>query len=387
MKRRYSFLFHTAIISAAAFSICAQQNTEHIARDGDILHPGLAYSPDLILSIDDSTKTVLLDPDAVIFDSSLDAATYIDSDTISYVQSATKHRFVFRRDTLYYLGFENRATYFSLDSAVRVAHFPLEDGKTTSDKWSGNMLQYGSMILKRTVGISSSLAESGWTLTDGTDSVRNATRLKWALDMAYADPDSVNASMPDSIASEKISEMQVDVNAMLLERLLTERTMWFSEDARYPVLTDSRVSRIMLSEGGSSADTIPLTMLAMHYPASYQHSDTGEEITTPKKKAFSPGSIYGDYGKEGTETGMSLTVEEPVTSGDAVTVTLSSPSGPVTATVTLFTDSGIKLTEPMEVTVGEVPQPYSIKLPSGWNGIVLVRVDAGEDSHTLKAIR
>ncbi|MDE6522561.1 MAG: hypothetical protein K2L17_07075 [Muribaculaceae bacterium] len=132
MKRRYSCLFHTAIISAAAFSICAQQNTAHISRDGDILHPGLAYSPDLILSINDSTRTVLLDPDAVIFDSSLDAATYIDGDTISYVKSATKHRFIFRSDTLYYLGFENRATYFRLDSAVKVPSPPPSPCSQTS---------------------------------------------------------------------------------------------------------------------------------------------------------------------------------------------------------------------------------------------------------------
>ncbi|MDE5795372.1 MAG: hypothetical protein K2I08_11710, partial [Muribaculaceae bacterium] len=182
MRKRHRLLFLTAIVSAAAFSICAQLNTEHIARNGDILHPGLSFSPDLILSINDSTRTVLLDPDAVIFDSSLDAATYIDSDTISYVQSATKHRFIFRSDTLYYLGFENRATYFRLDSAVKVAHFPLKDGDTVHDKWAGNMLQYGSMILKRTVGTSSSHTESGWTLADGTDSVRNATRLRWTLD-------------------------------------------------------------------------------------------------------------------------------------------------------------------------------------------------------------
>ncbi|MDE6481148.1 MAG: hypothetical protein K2L45_12865 [Muribaculaceae bacterium] len=386
MKKKHIFLFLIAIISAAAFSIHAQQNDGHIARNGDILHPGLAYSPYLIISINDSTKTVTIDPDVVTFDSSLDAATYIDSDTISYVQFATKHRFLLQGDTLSYIGFENRATYFRLDSAVNAANFPLKDGGTVRDKWSGSLLQYGSMILKRTVGISSSRAEEGWKLTDGTDTLRNTVRLKWTLDMAYADPDSVNASMPDSITSDIISDMQVDVKAMLSERLLTERTIWFSEDARYPVLTDSRVSRIVLSERGESADTIPLSMLAIYYPPSFQYSDTGEDYVAEKPHAKDTDNTYGEYGQGDNDHGTSLKVGNPELSGNTIAFILSSPSGTRIATVTLFTDSGIRLTEPKEVAVGPVAQRYSLDVSAEWKGVLLMRVEAGEESYTRKVI-
>ena len=98
--------------------------------------------------------------------------------------------------------------------------------------------------------------------------------------------------------------------------------MWFAEDARYPVLTDSRVSRVMLTDGGT-ADTVPLSMLAIHYPAAY---------------------------------------------------------------VILFTASGIRITEPKEVTVGPVAQPYRMDIPAGWTGVLVLRVQAGKESYTRTII-
>lgn len=330
---------------------------------------------------------MLIDPQAISFDDSYDASPYIDGDTISYVQFATKHRFLLRGDTLSYIGYENRATDFRLDSPAVAAAFPLTDGKSVSDVWSGHMLHYGSMVLRHVRGISASSIDGGWTLTDGTDTLRNAMRLLWRLDMAYADPDSVSAAMPDSVASEKISDIQVDVKAMLSERMLTERTMWLSADARYPVLTDSRVSRILLDEAGAPADTVPLSMLAMYYPAPFQYSDTGEEITVRKQGKTQGGNTY-DASDDGLpDTGTTLSVGEPEVGERIISVTLSSPSGPVVATVTLFSDSGIMLTEPKSVIVGTVPQSHSVEAPSGWSGIMLLRVDTGEESYTRKIIR
>ena len=375
-----------SIIFTAATAIGAQSSDNHIPRDGDHLHSGFATSGSLILSVNDSSRTVLIDPSAVSFDEDSDAWAYIDTDTISYVQSATKHRFVIHGDTLSYIGYENRATDFRLDSPAVAAVFPLSDGRFTTDEWTGHLFQYGTMMLKHVRGISRGEAQGGWTLTDGTDTLRNAVRLRWTLDMAYADPDSVSVAMPDSVASGIISDMQVDVRSMLAERLLTDRTMWFTEDARYPVLTDSRVSRVVISEGGVSADTIPLTMLAMHYPASFQRSDTGEDYVAQKPEGKKGSDQYGEYHYEDSDHGTSLKVGEPELSGDAITVALSSPSGTCTATVTLFTDSGMRLTEPKEVTLTTVPQQYTFNVPSGWTGVVLLRVESGNESYARKTI-
>lgn len=386
MKKIPLILLLAAFILVASATAGAQQYTDHTPRDGDRLHPGIANSRSLILSVNDTSRTVLIDPSSVYFDSSLDACTYIDSDTISYVQNATKHRFIMRSDTLSYLGFENRATYFRLDSPAIVAVFPLRDGKVTEDEWKGNVLQFGTMMLKHVKGESWGEVQGGWTLTDGTDTLRNAVRLRWNLDMAYADPDSITCATPDSIDSDIISDMQVDVKAILSERLLTGRTLWFSEDARYPVLTDSRVSRVIFTDTDVSADTVPVSMLAMHYPAPYQLSDTGEEFPAPKPYGRNDGTGYWGDGYGNQDTGTSLSVGDPAVNGEYVTVTLCSNSGPVSATITLFTDSGIRLTEPREVTAGPVPQDISMEVPTGWRGVLLLRVETGEESYTRKTI-
>ena len=379
------FLFSLVVSTAASF-ISECPGAYHIPRDGDRLHPGIAGSESLILSVCDSSRTVLLDPSAISFGDDLDACTYIDSDTISYVQFATKHRFLLHGDTLSYIGYENRATDFRLNSPAIVAGFPFKEGSVTSDVWTGHMLQYGNMMLKHVKGESRSSAEKGWTLTDGIDTLRNAIRLRWTLDMAYADPDSVTSVMSDSIAGGIISDMQVDVRAMLSERLLTERSMWFSEDTRYPVLTDSRVSRVIHAGEDTSADTIPLSMLAIHYPVSFQYSDTGEDYIALKPDGKNSINPYGEYVNDDEKPGTSLSIGEPEANGGTVILTLSSPHGPTTATITLFTDSGIRLTEPKEVPLVQTPQTYTISVPAGWSGVTLLRVDSGNESYTRKVI-
>ena len=385
MKKIPLLFFQIAIVSASAATLLAQSSSDHTPRDGDRLHPGLSDSRSL-LSVNDSSKTVIIDPSIVFFDDDHDASPYIDNDTISYVQFATKHRFLLRGDTLSYIGYENRAAYFRLDPPVAVAVFPLRDGVSVREDWTGHLFQYGTMMLKHVKGESRGETQGGWSLRDGTDTLRNAVRLRWTLDMAYADTDSVSAAMPDSVASEIISDMQVDVKAMLSERLLTERSMWFSESARYPVLTDSRVSRIMFGAGAVSADTVPHSMLAMYYPAAYQYSDTGEEIIARKPNERNRNGSYGEYGPELSETETSLTVGEPTLNGDIISLTLGSMSGTESAIITLFSDSGIRLTEPKEVTVGPVARPFGITVPSGWNGVVLIHIDFRENSYTRKVI-
>lgn len=386
MKKYPPLFFALALFLVPASYLYADSTEKHIARDGDRLHPGLSLSSYLILSISDSSRTVLLDPKAVSFDDSQDAAAYIDGDTISYVQSATKHRFILHADTISYIGFENRATDFRLDSSVSVAHFPLKDGDIVRDSWTGHVFHHGSMLLKRMTGVSTSRVETGWKLTDGTDTLRNATRLVWTLDMAYADTDSLDTSLPDSITSGLISDMQVEARDLLSERMVTGRSLWFTEDARYPVLTDSRVSRVITTVGAGKADTVPISMLSMYYPSSFQYSDTGE--LPPEKptraNSGSEGSQCNEFGDE-TAPGL-LTVGEPYVMDHTISITLSNKGGAAEATLTIFSDSGIRLAEPSAVTIGVVPQKYKVNIPAGWQGIILLRVDAGNESYTLNVI-
>ncbi len=200
--------------------------------------------------------------------------------------------------------------------------------------------------------------------------------------MAYADTDNVDASMPDSVASSIISELSVNVHDALSERLVTERSLWFTEHARYPILTDTRVSRIILP-GHADADTVPVSLLAMYYPPSFQYSDTGEEPTAmPRRQPRSGDNLTFDSGDIEEST---LDIGEPSVSGSTLTVQLSSESS-TEATLTLFSDSGMRLTDPVTVTVGPMPQSYAIPVPSGWSGVVLLRVETGDSSYTRKAI-
>lgn len=106
-------------------------------------------------------------------------------------------------------------------------------------------------------------------------------------------------------------------------------------------------------------------MSAMYYPAPWQYSDTGEEITVRKPGKTDDGHPYGTFADKYPDSGAILSVGEPEIIGNFVNVLLSSQSGPIEATVTLFSDSGIRLTEPFNVTVGTVPQSHTVEVPSG----------------------
>lgn len=380
MKKIVHFILAVFIFLAAPLSISGRQTNGHIARDGDVLHPGLSQSTNLILSLNDSSKTVVLDPDVTIFKELLDASSYVDGDTISYVQSATKHRFLLKGDTLSYIGFESRSTDFRIDAPVNVAVFPLEDGFTLSGEWSGHVFQYGTMILRNVRGISTSSVQEGWTLAAGADTLRDATRVTWTLDMAYADPDSVRAEMPDSVASDIVSGMRVDAKAIMSEHLLTERTLWFSEYARYPVMTDSRSFRVTHDLESGRRDTLPMSAIAIYYPALWQHEDTGEErpVESTREKIASC-STYPD------ENGV-LAVGEPETHGGTVSITLVSSAGVAPATVTLYSDSGMLLSDPVTVSVGAVPRTFTLPVPGGWSGVMLVHIESKGERYTRKVI-
>ncbi len=380
MKISTRLLSISAILSAMVSSLFAQPNIPHNPRDGEHLHPGMAGSNSLILSVNDTTKTVLIDPQAVSFDNSRDASCYVDGDSISYVQFATKHRFLLKGDTLSYMGYENRSTDFRLDNPVKVAIFPLKDSTSVIDDWNGHVFHYGSMILKKVHGISKTSVQEGWTMTDGTDTINNAARLIWTLDMAYTDHDSISPEMPDSVVSDIISEMRVDVKTMMSEHLLTERTLWFVESARYPVMTDSRTSRVIGTPSSMRLDSLPLSALAIYYPASWQYSDTGEGITD-ERVWENEGSHSVSYSENDL-----LTVGEPDTDGTTVNITLSSSANGTQTTVTLYSDSGVRLSDPIIVSVDTLPQTFTLPIPIGWSGVVVLHIESGREKHTRKVI-
>lgn len=379
-------LHPVAVFTATALSLSAlaQSTAEHTPRDFDRLSPGISSYHGAIQSVNHGERLVTYNPGAFYTGDTSEASIHIDSDTVSYVQFATKHRFLLRGDTLSYIGFENRATDFRLDSPVAMAVFPLTEGNRNESGWSGHVMNRGGMMLKRMTGTSTGHVEGGWTLTDGADTIRNATRLIWSLDMAYADADSVDVSLPDSVASDRISDMRVDVAGVLSERLLMERELWFSPAARYPVLQESRVARVIMDADRQVPDTIPQSFLAMHYPPAFQQGDTGEEIVL-KPSSGMDGRGNG-YGTGYAGAGTSVAVGEPEIMGNEVGVVLSAQAGDTEATLTLYSDSGIRLTDPVAVTLGRIPQQYSLGIPSGWKGVILLRVDAGDESHTRKII-
>ena len=88
MKRIPQILLLAAAVFAAAYIKAAQPSTDHTPRDGDRLHPGFADSGSLILSVNDSSRSVLIAPSAVSFDEDADAWAYVDADA-SRIQQAT----------------------------------------------------------------------------------------------------------------------------------------------------------------------------------------------------------------------------------------------------------------------------------------------------------
>lgn len=380
-------LIMISVVPAALSSAMNPTFTEHTPRDGDKLHQEAFRPSALIISVNDSTQEIILDSGSAIPSAICDVTTYVDGDTISYIQSATKHRFLLRGDTLLYLGYENRATDFHLDRPLRMALFPLTDGQEVIDSWKGYIHHHGSRLLKRMAGLSVSRVQNGHSIVDDTDTLSNLTKLSWTLDMSYADPDSVSLNDPDSVASDKISEMKIDVRTMMSERLLTDRKIWFSEDVRYPVLTETEVFRIRQNPDGEATDTVAFSGLACYYPAENQYYDTVEEIVR-KSSSGAPrsGTYLSRYEDYENSVGNLITVGEPELNDLAVCIRLSSEVGSVEATVTLYSDSGMILSEPVRVTLDQASRNFKFPLPAGWKGVILLVADAGKVSYTKKII-
>lgn len=393
MKAIFTFLavilvFWSLLSVASADGLTEDCSIAHIPRDGDCLHP-CAVSPSnlLIASVNDTTKSIVLRQNSTFFDEDYDAALYMEGDTISYVQNATKHRFFLRNDTLYYLGYENRSTDFHIDRPISVVAFPFENGSTVTEKWTGHVLFHGSTLLKRMGGISKSLVEGGWRINDGTDTIHNATRLLWTLDMAYVDMDVTSTSSGDSINTVTISDLMMDMKTVLSERLLINRMIWFAENARYPVLTDTHVSRIIKKEEYETADTIPISLFAIHYPPFHQQMDTGEEyVTSGRTKTKQKDSSNGEFNTVIDDKSSSLSAGSPEIRGDAINITLSSLEGTTDATITLYTDSGIQLSNSIPITMGPTVQTYTVTIPKDWKGVLLIAIDTGEESIIKKLV-
>lgn len=371
------------LLIAADFAVYAAtpiSETPHSPRDGETLHPGVSFSSCALLGSDSITsKTISISAELFLSDDSNDAAIYIDGDTISYVQFATKYKFLLSSDTLRYSGFENRATSFSLDTTVAVMGLPLKYGDNFSEEWSGTVFTHGRNVLKRVSGVSKTFLDKGWSLTDGTDTIGNATLARWTIDMAYVDQESINAVSPDSISPESVSDLIVPMERIITERVLTERSIWFCDEARYPVLTLTSVFQIKPS-GAEGCDTVPVSTLAMYYPPVYQQSDTGEEIVRKKK----PGNDNGGTSPYSEDT--IADISEPLVTGNTMELTVSSPEGPVDLEVSLFTDSGIRLSEPVSVRAGAIPTTVSLDIPAGYRGVILIHIDSPQGQTTRKVI-
>ena len=371
-----------ALAAASGLAEINDAMTSHAPRDGDRLSPGVSPD-DAVLIIESDSAAVLAATSLFCHERSSDIAIHIDGDTVAYVQSATKYRFLISSGLLPYLGFENRATDFSTDAPVPVMRLPLTAGEVTESAWSGSAYSHGKSILKRVKGYSRSTVERGWTISAEGDTIHDAVRVKWRTDMAYADADGIDTAQPDSVNMESVSDLRVELAGLMSERLLTEREMWFSDVARYPVLLRSTTSRVM-TRPGLAADTVPASGIAMYYPPHYQHGDTGEMPEDMPRKSDGHGNRPVDNGY-GTD-GFPAELADASVSGNTVSVRLSSRAGTVRVTLALYTDSGIRLTDSVALDIGPVPQTYTIDMPDGYRGVILVRAEAGEESVTCKVI-
>ena len=388
MKRHLLFHAIPAIsLMIVSVSLCLASSpadsgfSSHAPRDFDRLNPAVSFFPNAITAIDCKTRVATISPSSFSTDDGGEARIYINGDTISFVQFATKHRFIMLSDTLSYLGFENRATLFSIDPAFARLRISAAEGDTLRTEWTGSVHGYGRDVLKATRGMSVCHTDSGWTLNCDGDTLRDVTRVVWDLELEYVNPDSIPAEAPDSVAAEAASDLMVDVERLLSERLLTRRTLWFADGTRYPVLQQTAVSSVRIREDGEVRDTVPVSQVCMYYPPSWQYADTGEELR------LSPADRTGnELPENGYEEESCIYADEPVTDGETVTLSVSSSNGETNATVTLYSDSGFRLSEPVSVTLTSVPRTLSIPIPTNWKGVLLIRVDAGTDSLTRKTV-
>ncbi|MCM1491033.1 MAG: hypothetical protein NC095_09435 [Muribaculum sp.] len=390
MKKTHRAIFLPAVIlsmlSIAGFSH-AQVNPGdliHLPNDGDKLHPNVSFSKSAISNVDDGRKCVSFNLELFAPSDDADVSVYVDGDTVSYVQFATKQIFRITPVAFEYLGYDNRAGDFRLETPTGVRTPDAVDSLPLSSKWEGRLMLHGKAFLKEAKGISSSSAERGWNIAGDTDTIRNATLVRWDLTLAYIDNDSINQNISDTIATERISDYQLPIDRVMSERLLTRREMWFAEDARYPVLQRSRMFRLIHDEN-EVCDTIPLSSFSSYYPAAYQYSDTGDESMrrSPEKNA-NPWKNSSDTRMEAGLDGM--TISEASSDGRDISVTLSSESGESDLSLTLYTDSCIRLTETTRIKVGTLPRTHTIPIPSGVKGVVILLIESDNGTTSRKVI-
>lgn len=378
---RHGYIAAIIISSALAFNALANANDNfalHKPNDGDKLHPNVAYSQSAIGDVDAENRIVEFN--AALFSPSddADAAVYISNDTLSYIQFATNYRFKIESDTLKYIGYENRAGKFSLDVPAHAFKDGSDNVGSATSKWKGTHLHYGKEFLKHAEGESATASESGWTLVADTDTVCDATYVKWKFTLAYTERDSIGKDMPDSIANEYVSDFEVPIERVMTESLLTEREMWFSDAARYPILQRHRVYRLKDNEN-EECDTTLISQFSMYYPPAFQYSDTGEEPIKEK-----PRNIADNHGYEGKIYGVD--VSEASAEGEQISVTLSSKTGDTDLTLTLYTDSGIRLSTPTTVKAGAIPQKHTLPIPSGAKGVIILLIESDTGSQSQKII-
>lgn len=355
--------------------------SRHLPRDFEKLNPDVSFSPSAIGLIDNSRRLVNFNPALFYSDSGNSAGIYFSGDTVNYVQFATKHRFIQESGKIAYSGFENRATRYSLNEPLPVMKFPPVENETVQANSSGSVTGYGGILLKLIKGHSTGNISSGWTLTGCNDTVRDAKCLVWELDTEYLDPGSVADEWNDSISPESVSDYEVDVSRLLSERLLTRRMIWFTDDARYPVLQQSTVSRLVEKDSKTECDTVPVSVLSMLYPAECQYADTGEGNDAKKTVSDENNDVPSP-----DNTGNTVEAGDPESSNESISLTLSSKDDAVEATLTLYSDSGIRISESVTVILTAIPRTFSIPVPSGYKGIVLIRIEAGEQSLTRKTV-
>lgn len=385
MNKHRLFLIKSilAVIPLAVFAAdpVGDGFSRHLPRDFEKLNPDVSFSPSAISLIDNSRRLVSFNPALFYSDPGNSAGIYISGDTVNYVQFATKHRFLQEPGKMAYSGFENRATRYSLNEPLPVMKFPPVENGTVQANSSGSVTGYGGVLLKLIKARSTGNISAGWTLTGGNDTVRDAKCLVWELDTEYLDPDSVPGEWNDSISPESVSDYEVDVRRLLSERLLTRRMIWFTDDARYPVLQQSTVLRLVEKDSGTECDTVPVSVLSMFYPAECQYADTGEGNSAKKTVSDENNDVPSP-----DNTGNTVEAGDPEFSNESISIALSSKDDAVGATLTLYSDSGIRISEPVAVSLTAIPRTFGIPVPSGYKGIVLIRIEAGGQSLTRKAV-
>lgn len=378
---RHGYFAAIIISSVLTFNALAHANDNfalHKPNDGDRLHPNVAYSQSAIGEVDAANRIVEFNAGLFSPSDDADAAVYLSNDTLSYIQFATNYRFKIESDTLKYIGYENRAGKFSLDVPAHAFIAVAGNVGSATSKWKGTHMHYSKQFLKHAEGESATSSESGWKLVGDTDTIKDATYVKWRFTLAYTERDSIGKDMPDSIANEYVSDFEVPIERVMTESLLTEREMWFTDAARYPILQRHRVYRLKDNEN-EECDTTLISQFSIYYPAAFQYSDTGEEPIKEK-----PRNIAGNNGSNGKIYGVD--VSEASAEGERISVTLSSKTGETDLTLTLYSDSGIRLSTPTTIKAGAVPQKHTLPIPSGAKGVIILLIESDTDSQSQKII-